>query len=110
MVRGPRMLNTVLIPSSFLIVPTYFMDEWYLWANRKHMPGSPNRRTAFSGPWSREIPSASSTSAAPLLDDAARFPCLDTLTPDDAMTMEDAVEMLKLLEPSPPVPTISNVS
>ena len=104
------MLKTVLMPSSFLMVPTYFIDKWYLCANRKQMPGSPSRRTAFSGPWSREIPNASRTSAAPLLEEAARLPCLETFTPDDAMTIEDAVEMLKLLEPSPPVPTISSVS
>ena len=63
----------------------------------------------MSGPWSRETPRASSTSAAPLLEDAARFPCLETFTPADAITMDEAVEMLKLFDPSPPVPTISRV-
>ena len=55
-------------------------------------------------------PRASRTSAAPELDDAARLPCLDTLIPDAAMTNAEVVDMLKLWEPSPPVPTISRVS
>ena len=55
-------------------------------------------------------PSASRTSAAPDLEDAALFPCLATGTPPAAITREDVVEMLKELDPSPPVPTISRTS
>ena len=55
-------------------------------------------------------PSASSTSAAPDLEEAALFPCFATGTPPAAMTSEAVVEMLKELDPSPPVPTISSTS
>ena len=55
-------------------------------------------------------PSASRTSAAPDLEDAALFPCFATGTPPAAITREEVVEILKELEPSPPVPTISSTS
>lgn len=55
-------------------------------------------------------PRASSTSAAPHLLEAARLPCLATGTPAAATTRAAVVEMLKELEPSPPVPTISSTS
>ena len=53
------------------------------------------------------MPSASRQSAAPDLEEAARLPCLATLVPPEAMTNEEVVEMLNVLEPSPPVPTMS---
>ena len=62
----------------------------------------------FSGGRSIFTPSASSTSAAPDLEDAARLPCFATGTPAAAMTMDAVVEILKELAPSPPVPTISS--
>ena len=52
-------------------------------------------------------PRASSTSAAPQLPEAARLPCLAMRTPAPAATSAAAVEMLKVLLPSPPVPTES---
>ena len=52
-------------------------------------------------------PSASSTSALPDFDDTPRLPCLATFAPAAAATNIEAVEMLKVCEPSPPVPTIS---
>ena len=55
-------------------------------------------------------PRASSTSAAPDFEEAALFPCFATGTPPAAITREAVVEMLKELEPSPPVPTISSTS
>ena len=54
-------------------------------------------------------PSAVSTSAEPDFDDSARLPCLATGTPRAAATIALAVEMLKLPEPSPPVPQVSIV-
>ena len=54
-------------------------------------------------------PSAVSTSAEPDFDDSARLPCLATGTPQPATTSALAVEMLKLPEPSPPVPQVSIV-
>jgi hypothetical protein len=41
-------------------------------------------------------PSASRQSAAPHCEEAARFPCLATLTPADAQTMAEVVEMLNV--------------
>ena len=52
-------------------------------------------------------PSVSSTSALPEVLDTLRPPCLATRAPAAAATNVDAVEMLKLCEPSPPVPTMS---
>src|SRR5687768_8319820 len=52
-------------------------------------------------------PSDSSTSALPDVLDTLRPPCLATRAPAAAATNIDAVEMLKLCEPSPPVPTMS---
>ncbi|CAB4530398.1 unannotated protein [freshwater metagenome] len=52
-------------------------------------------------------PKASSKSAAPDFDDAARFPCLTTLTPAAAAMIAAVVEMFIVLAPSPPVPTVS---
>ena len=52
-------------------------------------------------------PSASSTSALPLLLLTLRPPCLLTLAPAAAATNMEQVEMLKVCEPSPPVPTMS---
>ncbi|GAB3001836.1 hypothetical protein MBOU_32830 [Mycobacterium bourgelatii] len=55
-------------------------------------------------------PSASSMSAPPDKDDAARLPCLITGTPAAATTSEAIVDRLTVLTPSPPVPTMSTVS
>ena len=52
-------------------------------------------------------PSASSKSAEPDLDEAARLPCLTTLAPAAAATMAAEVEIFIVLKPSPPVPTVS---
>ncbi len=61
----------------------------------------------FSGLISRLTPAASSKSAAPDLLETARLPCFATVPPAAATTKILAVEILKVLEPSPPVPTIS---
>ena len=55
-------------------------------------------------------PSASSMSAPPLFDDAARLPCLTTGTPAAATTIAAIVDRFTVLAPSPPVPTMSTVS
>ena len=55
------------------------------------------------------MPEASRKSAEPQSEDAARFPCFATLMPPAAATSAEIEEMLKVLEPSPPVPTISSV-
>ena len=64
----------------------------------------------LSGSRSNLTPSASRQSAAPDREEAARFPCLATGTPAEAITMDAVVEMLKELDSSPPVPTISRTS
>ncbi|BBX08532.1 hypothetical protein MAIC_33350 [Mycolicibacterium aichiense] len=55
-------------------------------------------------------PSASSMSAPPLFDDAARLPCLTTGTPAAATTIAAIVDRFTVLARSPPVPTMSTVS
>ena len=58
----------------------------------------------------RSKPSASSTSAAPVADEAARFPCFATPAPAAAATSAAAVEMFHVFAPSPPVPAVSTRS
>jgi hypothetical protein len=57
----------------------------------------------------RSMPSASSTSALPDFEVAARLPCFPTRTPHAATTIAAAVDTLKLPEPSPPVPQVSTI-
>ena len=59
------------------------------------MPTSCSMESAFSGSCTILTPSASWQSAVPELEDAARLPCLATLTPADAITKAEVVEMLK---------------
>ena len=63
-----------------------------------------------TGAMSIFTPRASRQSAVPHLLEAALFPCFATGTPVDDTTMEASVEILKVFEPSPPVPTISKTS
>ena len=67
------------------------------------MPASLSISTHFSGLWSIFTPNASRQSAVPQSDDAARFPCLATFMPADAVMMAVVVEILKLPALSPPV-------
>ena len=83
------------------------MDAWWLGANMKPMPVSARQVATWSGARLMCAPSASSTSALPLVDDTLRPPCLATRAPAAAATNMLAVEMLKVCEPSPPVPTMS---
>ena len=61
----------------------------------------------FSGGRLMLMPSASSTSALPDLDETERPPCLATRAPAPAATKVAAVEMLKVCAESPPVPQVS---
>ena len=54
------------------------------------------------------MPRASRTSAEPAWLEAERLPCLTTRAPAPAATMAAIVEMLTLIERSPPVPTTSS--
>ena len=55
-------------------------------------------------------PKTSRISAAPDLEEADLFPCFATGTPPEATTKEAAVDILKVFDLSPPVPTISITS
>ena len=69
----------------------------------------PRRSGPRAGPGSPiATPSASSTSAAPADELAARLPCLATRAPAPAATSADIVERLTVLARSPPVPTTSS--
>ena len=107
LVSGPRMLNMVRTPSSLRTAATFFMAGWCTGANMKPMPVSAMQADTWSGCSSITAPRASSTSALPDLDDTLRLPCLATLAPAAAATNMLAVEMLKVCEASPPVPTMS---
>src|SRR5580693_6449575 len=74
------------------------------------MPASSTQRRTPSGGNEITTPRASSTSALPHRDDAARLPCLATGHPAPAATRAAAVEMLKVPAPSPPVPQVSTAS
>ena len=65
---------------------------------------------ACSGVSAIGTPSASSTSAEPEREEAARLPCLATAQPQAAATSAAVVEMLNVPEPSPPVPAVSTRS
>ena len=103
-------MNTVRNPSSLRIAPTYFMDEWYSWANMKQTPTSFRSFLHRSGDCRMLTPSASRQSAAPLSEEAARFPCFATLMPAAAAIIAEVVEILNVRALSPPVPTISRTS
>ncbi|MDA4107985.1 hypothetical protein MHOL44478_12015 [Mycobacterium holsaticum DSM 44478] len=110
LVNGPSRLNTVGTPISRRTTPACRYDGWNCGANANPMPTSATLRATSSGPRSMRTPSASSVSAPPDSDDAARLPCLITGTPAAATTIEAMVERLTVLAPSPPVPTTSTVS
>ncbi len=73
----------------------------------KPMPTVSRHWATASAPRSMFTPSASSTSALPQRLDIARLPCLATLSPAPATMKAAVVEILKVEEPSPPVPQVS---
>jgi hypothetical protein len=101
------MLKIVRTPSSLRTGAACFIDAWWLGANMKPMPVSCRQVATSSGDRLMCTPSASITSALPEVDDTLRPPCLATRAPAAAATNTDAVEMLKVCELSPPVPTMS---
>ena len=86
---------------------TTFIAGWWMGANMKPMPQRWIDCATCSGCSSMLAPRASSTSALPELEDTLRLPCLATRAPAAAATNIEQVEMLKVCEPSPPVPTMS---
>lgn len=75
----------------------------------KPMPVCASDAATCSGCNSITAPNASNASALPDLDDTLRLPCFATFAPPAAATNMAQVEMLKVCEPSPPVPTISTM-
>ena len=109
LVRGPSRLNAVRTPISRRVGPAWRIAGWNAGANRNAKPSSRIARPAEAASWSMRMPRASRTSADPDFDVIARLPCLATGTPHAATTSAAVVEMLKVPDPSPPVPTMSIV-
>ena len=101
------MLNTVRIPISRRGPAANLMEGWNICANMNPMPTVSKHVLTPAGLRSILTPSASRTSALPVEPDIARLPCLATRTPAPAMTKAAVVEMLNVLEASPPVPAVS---
>src|SRR5579871_1922794 len=107
LVSGPRILKIVRTPSSRRTGAACFIAAWWLGANMKPTPTSSMQRPTRAAGSMMLAPNASSTSALPDLLETARPPCLATGAPAAATTNAAAVEMLKVCEASPPVPTTS---
>mmetsp|Transcript_39935 Transcript_39935/g.56280 ORF Transcript_39935/g.56280 Transcript_39935/m.56280 type:complete len:244 (-) Transcript_39935:26-757(-) len=107
-VMGPKMLKQVLTPSFCRMGATNLMAGWFTGANIKATLQSSTHLTTCAGLRSTFTPSASKTSADPHLDETDRFPAFATVQPQAALRTTDAVLMLIVSAPSPPVPTISN--
>ncbi len=105
---GPSTLNVVAMPSSRRGTAACRSAGWKAAAKQNVMPTCSASRATRSGGRSRRIPSASSTSAEPAWLEAERLPCLTTRAPAPAATIAAMVEMLTLMERSPPVPTTSS--
>ena len=108
-VKGPNMLNIVLMPISLRGPMAYFMAPWSKGAKRKPIPICWIHSSTISDPALMFTPRASRTSALPQLLETARFPCFATVMPAAATTKAVVVEILKVFIPSPPVPTVSTM-
>ncbi len=72
------------------------------------MPADAMTRNTSAGDRSSGTPRCSTRSAEPpVVDEAARPPCLTTVSPVEAATIAAMVEMFTAPVPSPPVPTMS---
>ena len=86
---------------------TFFMAGWWLGANIKPSPICSIHRPTASADRFSFTPRASKTSALPDLLLTPRLPCFAIFAPAAHATNIDAVEILKVCAPSPPVPTTS---
>lgn len=84
------------------------MAAWWFGAYMKPMPVCAIDWAICSGCRLMLTPRESSTSALPDEDETLRPPCLATRAPAAAATNIEAVEILKVCAPSPPVPTMSS--
>ena len=108
---GPRKLKIVLWPWAAHSLRAGTMCRkagWYLGAKKNAKSCARSDRRAAAGSQSNGMPSASITSALPTGDVLARLPCLTTRTPAAAAIRPTVVEMLNVLNRSPPVPTTSS--
>ena len=78
-------------------------------ANRKVTPTVSKAATTWVRGACSLKPRPSNTSAEPTRPLALRLPCFATTAPQAAAVKATAVEMLKLLAPSPPVPQLSTI-
>ena len=101
------MLKMVRMPNSLRTGATFFIAGWWFGANIKPMPTCAIDWAMRSGERLMLTPKLSSTSALPDLLLTLRPPCLAVLAPAAAATNMAQVEILKVCEPSPPVPTMS---
>ena len=108
--NGPNRLKIVRVPSSTRAPPAWRKAAWWRGANMNAQPAASSTAGSRSSATSTFTPSACNTSAAPVLELSARLPCLATFTPAPASTKVTAVEMFKLPDASPPVPTTSIAS
>ena len=104
---GPRILKTVLHPSSCRTGMTWRMAGWWFGAKRNAIPTCSTIPAWRIGSTARFTPSADSTSAEPQVLLTLRFPCFTTGIPAPAATSADAVLILNVCVPSPPVPQVS---
>ena len=109
LVSGPRRLKIVLNPNSFLTTAACFIALCINGAKRKPIPTSSIHRSTVDKDASIFIPKHFKTSALPDLLETARFPCFATVRPAPATTNATAVEILKVSDPSPPVPQVSMI-
>ena len=97
----------VLIPISWRGARAYFMARWKVGAKRNPIPSFLRHSFTFSFGRSTLTPRVSTTSALPQRLERALLPCLATVKPAPATTKAVAVEILKVLLLSPPVPQVS---
>ena len=109
---GPRTLNTVGIPSPARMGPANRIAGWNVRAKANPIRCLTTCAANCSGAMSISTPRTSRTSKAPEVDEARRFPCLQTVAPPPAATKQAMVETFRLASrrlATPPVPTMSIV-
>mmetsp|Transcript_15118 Transcript_15118/g.38098 ORF Transcript_15118/g.38098 Transcript_15118/m.38098 type:complete len:215 (-) Transcript_15118:320-964(-) len=106
-VMGPRMLKQVLTPSFLRTGATKRIAGWLTGAIIKATPTLSTHSTTWAGLRSILTPRASKTSADPQALLTERLPALATVQPQAEARTTEAVLMLMVSAPSPPVPTMS---
>src|SRR5699024_2977265 len=107
LISGPIILKTVGTFRSFLTFMICLIFGWTYGANKNAMPMSLIWSEIFPGEYFICRPRDDKTSELPVRLVILLLPCFAILTLAPAMTNADVVEILKLCEPSPPVPQLS---